>query len=585
MAEIDPITLAVVWNSMINICEEMGYVLCRTAYSEAVREAQDMSTALFDPQGRLVAQGVYTPGHLGAMRFALGHALRAYPAETLRPGDGILLNDIAMGAGHLPDMFSFTPVFHQGRLVAFTGSSAHHIDVGGAAPGSQAVEGIVDTYQEGLRIIPVKYFENDRPVEQVFKFIEANVRVPEKVVGDIKAQMNANRIGGLRICALIEKYGLPTFNQCLEEMIRRSEAAMRASIREIPDGTYAFEDYLDDVGRNTDPVKVRVTVTIEGDEVAVDFTGSGPQTESGINCYINFTYAYALYSLRSLTDPTIPQNEGCFRPLKVVAPEGSFFNPRHPAPGGGRAIIANRIVDCIMSAMSQALPQRAIAACSHFSNATVGGLDPRTGRPFVYYDLLMGGFGARPVKDGIDGIASGFNTGNIPVEVYEINYPVLIERQEYIPDSAGAGKYRGGTGIRKDVRILTEKVRLTCLSDRQRFVPFGLFGGGPGALGATILNPGPNETRLHSKGVYPLLRGDVISFRVSGSGGWGHPSERDPQAVLRDVRDGLVSAEQARNVYGVAIDTSTWTVLAEETAALRAGVRTGGHSGRRGDGH
>lgn len=574
MPEIDPITLAVVWNSMIATCEEMGFVLRRTAYSEAVREAQDMSTALFDREGRLVAQGVYTPGHLGAMRFALWHALRAYPAETLSAGDGILLNDIAMGAGHLPDIFSFYPVFRDDRLVAFTGTSAHHIDVGGAAPGSQAVEGVVDTYQEGLRIIPVKHFQSERPVEQVFRFIEANVRVPVKVIGDLKAQMNANRIGGLRLVALIDKYGMETFSRCMEEMIQRSEAAMRASISRIPDGVYSFEDYLDDVGRNTDPIKVKVAVRIDRDEATVDFTGSSPQTESGINSYMNFTYAYALYSLRCLTDPTIPQNEGCFRPVRVVAPEGSFFNPRHPAPGGGRAIIANRIVDCIMGAMSKALPHHAITASSHFSNSTVGGMDPRTARPFVYYDLLMGGFGARPTKDGIDGIASGFNTGNIPVEVYEINYPVLIERQEYILDSAGAGKYRGGTGIRKDVRFLTEKVRLTNLSDRQKYSPFGLFGGSPGALGATILNPGPNETQLHSKGVYQLVLGDVVSFRVSGAGGWGDPFEREPQAVLGDVRDGFVSVGQAREIYGVAVDSSGRMVLEQETARLRTRANT-----------
>jgi N-methylhydantoinase B len=566
--DLDPLTLSVIWNGSINICEEMGLVLRRTAYSEAVREAEDYSTALYDARGRAVAQGVYTPGHLGAMFFAIQHALKAYPPETLEPGDGILLNDIYMGSGHLPDVFAIYPVFIDNRLVAFAVNCAHQLDVGGMAPGSQVVEGVLDFYQEGMRILPVRHYRNWRPVPEVMRLVIGNVRQERDTTGDLKAMMNANFVADQRLKALVDRYGLETVLAAFDEMIDRSEAATREAYRAVPEGRYSFVDYMDDYGRNTPPIRCEVAIEVRGDEITVDWTGSGPQVPAGMNSTYNFTYAYSLYAIKCLTSPNVPQNDGSRKAITVIAPKGCFFNPIPPAPGAGRAVVANRIVDTIMGAMSKALPDRAVTASSHFVNATFGGLKG-SHEPFVYYELLMGGYHARPQKDGADGMASAFNTGNIPVEVQESNHPVIVSGVQFVCDSAGAGKFRGGTGIQKDLQILND-VRLSNLSDRNVYQPFGLFGGKPGSLGSTTLEHEGVKSTLHSKGVYDLHDGDRVSFRVAGAGGWGSPLTRDPQAVLRDVVDGFVSAEAAERDYGVRVNPIRRTVDEQATRSLRA---------------
>ncbi len=554
MGEVDAITLGVVWGGILAAAEEMGITLRRTAYSEAVREGQDFSTALFDARGRMIAQGNFSPGHLGSMPFAVGHVLREYPPETLHEDDAILLNDLYMGSGHLPDIFTIYPVFYKGRLAAFAVNVAHHIDVGGAVAGSQAVEGITEFYQEGIRLIPTRYQKEGVLNDEVMKFIASNVRVPDKVLGDLKAQTNANRIGARRIRELFDRYGFHTVTACMDELLDRSEAAMREEIRNIPDGTGSFEDCMDDYGRDTEPIKVKCTVTVEGDSLTIDYTGSGPQVPAGLNSPYNYTCAYAFCAIKNITDPSLPQNDGCLRPLKITAPEGSFFNPRPPAGAGGRAIISQRNYEAVMGAFSRLVPERVITAASHMANPVIGGYDPRRQRRFVHYVVGIGGFGARADKDGCEGLASAFNVRNIPVEVDEINYPIMVERLELIQDSAGAGKYRGGCGIRKDERMLGEDLRMSNLTDRVKFAPFGLFGGKPGAKTSVILNPGPDEQVLHSKGKYELNKGDLLSIRLAGCGGYGDPRQRDPEAVVQDVIAGFVSVEKAKDDYGVMIE-------------------------------
>jgi len=568
---VDAITKGVVWAALQSIAEEAGTALRKTAYSQAVREGRDFSAALFDARGRMIAQGDFSPGHLGSMPSLVGHVLREYPADSLQPGDAIVLNDLYMGSGHLPDFFLTTPVFRRDRLVGFVVNCAHQVDVGGAAPGSQAVEGISEFYQEGIRILPTRLWRGGEVNREVMRLITGNVRVPEIVEGDLKAMRNSGRVGELRLAELFGRYGTETVLAAWDEILAHSEREMRAAIREVPSGRYSAEDFYDDCGRGTDPLRVFVTVLVDGDEITVDFEGSSPQTRSGMNSAFNYTLAYTWHTVKSaLVQQTLPQNAGTMRPIRARAPEGSLFNPRPPAAAGARAVMQQRIVDVILQALAQAIPERVIAASSHWANPIFEGIDPRGGRRFVYYDIIVGGMGARPHKDGAEAVCGSFNLENIPVEVNESNYPILIERLELIPDSAGAGTFRGSCGLRKDIRFLGERGSVSNLSDRHRFPPPGLFGGRPGALGRTLLNPGTErEQDLHPKAIYPLAHADLVSLRVSGSGGYGDPRARDPELVARDVALGHVSADQAREGYGVVIDPVSGAVDAVATGRLR----------------
>ena len=570
MSNIDPITFSVVWNGLVSIAEEMGTALRRSAYSLGVREGRDFSTALFDAQGRLVAQGNFSPGHLGSMPFIVKNILREYPLEELEEGDSILLNDPYLGSGHLPDFFQVSPVFFEGKLIGFSANCAHMVDVGGAGPGSQAVDSL-DLFQEGLRFLPTRIYHAGRPNREVLRMLESNVRVPDKVMGDVRAQRNANRIGEMGVIGLAKTYGPDTLTACMDRLLDRSEESMRSAIRELPEGVYEAEDYFDDYGLGTDSLTVSVSVTIKDGGFTIDFSGSSPQTRSGLNSTFNYTRAYSYFTLKALTvQDRVPQNEGCIRPIEVIAPDGSLFNPRPPAAVGPRAIMQQRMVDTILLAMSKAAPDRVIANSSHWANPNYGGIDPATGKPFVYYEMLIGGVGARPTKDGADGLCSAFNLENIPVEVVEATYPVLVDRLQFVTDSAGPGRFRGGAAMRKDVRLLSDEVVFSNLTDRQVTQPQGLFGGGGGPVGKTIRNPDCLDSeRLHSKGSYRLSERDVVSTTLSGSGGYGPPTERDPERVFHDVLDGFVSISAARDVYKVAIDSETMTLNATETQRLR----------------
>jgi len=570
---LDPITLGVVWGALQSIAVEIGTTVQRTAYSEQAREGQDFSVAVFDARGRMVAQGPYSPGHMGAMSAAVRNALAAHPVETLQPGDAILLNDPLLGSGHFPDFFVTQPVFHAGRLLGFVVNIVHHTDVGGSRPGSQGVEGIFDYFQEGLRIPPTRIWTAYAEQAGVIGIIAANTRTPDKVLGDLRAQRSALRVGERRLVELAERYGPDTLAAAMDEIVARSEASVRAAIRAIPDGVYPFEDFLDDYGPGTDPLRVAVTVTVAGDAVTIDYAGSSSQTPSGMNSYINYTRSYSYAAVKCLADPLGPMNEGALRPVTVTAPEGSFLNPRPPAGGGPRAIICYRIFEAVLGALAPALPDRVAAAASHFANPTFGGWDRARGRRFVAYELVLSGTGARATKDGCEGMAWAFNASNIPVEAQEAAQPIVVEHFGFIPDSAGPGKFRGGAGIRRDLRVLADEGKLTNLSERQRVAPYGLFGGQPGALARTVLDPGPGEAIVHGKQSRELAYGTVVSFQQSGAGGYGDPLERDPARVLDDVLDGYVSVAAARAAYGVAItgEGIDLRVDAPATAALRAG--------------
>jgi len=565
---IDPVTLSVIWGGFISIAAEMGAALRRTAFSEVVREGMDFSPGIFDSRGRLVAQGDYSPGHLGSMPYAVQSVLQYFPKESLRPGDVLLMNDLYMGSGHLPDFFMITPIFYQDQIISYTVNCCHQQDVGGAGAGSTVVTNVSECFQEGIRIMPVKIYKEGRPNEDVFRIIEANVRVPEKVVGDMKAQVNANFVGGTRILEMVENYGVDDLNAYIDEILDRSETAMRGAIQKITDGDYPFQDYLDDCGEGTEPILLNVTVRVRGTEVVIDFAGSSPQTESGLNSMLNYTRAYAYFALKCLTEPFLPQNGGCMRPVQVVAPEGSFFNPKFPAAGGGRAMVSHRLFEVVVGALAPVLKERVIAGHSQGATPCFGGIHPTTGKHFVCVDLIKGSFGARPHKDGADALICSMNPRNVPVEAHEQKFPILVERLQFIPDSGGPGKFRGGVGVRKDIKFLS-KMKLFNLTDRFKFAPYGLFGGKPGAKGASLLIRDAEVVPLHSKGTYTLESGDVVSFIISGGGGYGSPMERDPQSVLKDVTGGYVSMEGAKRDYGVVINPENMNVDLEGTRTLR----------------
>jgi N-methylhydantoinase B len=550
-SNIDPITLTVIWNGLLAIAEEMGSTLRRTAFSEAVREGEDFSTGVFDIQARLVAQGNFTPGHLGSMPYVVRTVLEYFPIADLHPGDAILLNDSFLGSGHFPDCFLVSPAFLNNKVIGFVCTTAHHIDVGGAAPGSQKVHGVTEAYQEGLRILPIRLIRAGEFDADILRIILGNVRAPEKVRGDLRAQANANRAGVVRLEELHSQYGRDVTESAFDEILERSEKRMRELIGDMPDGVYSFDDQMDDYGPGTPPIKVAVDVTINGNVIEVDFSRSSDQVPAALNSYINYTRAYTFFAVKVYCDALLPQNDGGMRPIIAKARPGSFFNPTFPAPSGGRAALQIRIFDAINGALAKAMPNRAMGAFSHWSNPNIGGLDPETGKPFVMYDLMFGGYGGRSDKDGAEALAPVMNCRNIPVEVHETHNPVRIHCLELIQDTGGAGKYRGGLGLRKDIELLAEEAIMTGLGDRHDTQPYGIFGGKAGARAETILNPDTHPQTLGSKDVTSLKRGDIVSFRLAGAGGYGPPAERDLKAIKRDIADGYISVNAGARDYGV----------------------------------
>ena len=548
--DIDAITFTVIWNALIAIAEELGTALRLTAFSVGVREGQDFSTAIFDAEARMVAQGNFSPGHLGSMPYVGRHALDYFPPETLRPGDSILVNDSFIGSGHFPDIFQIMPTFLEDRLIGYVVCIAHHVDVGGAAPGSQKVHDVTEAYQEGLRILPVRWVREGEIDADILRLVLGNVRLPDEVRGDLLAQHNANLTAAARLCQLFGDHGAELVEAVYELILDRSEAKVRQALREIPDGTYSFEDYFDDCGPGSEPIRVAIDLSFADGSVEVDFSRSSDQVAAAINSYINYTRAYSLFAIKVFADALGPQNAGAMRPISVVAREGSFFNPTFPAPSGGRAALQLRIFEVVNGAIAQAVPDRAMAAFTHWSNPNIGGVDDATGKPFVLYDLVFGGYGGQARKDGTEALAPVMNCANVPVEVHETHGPFLIRELSLIADSGGAGKFRGGSGIRKDYEILNSTAVVTLLGDRHLFKPYGIFGGKEGQLGETVLNPGGNDEQLGSKELRNLKQGDVLSPRLSGAGGYGEPAERDPKAIAEDIADGYISPEAAVRDYG-----------------------------------
>jgi len=552
-AKIDPVTLEVLRNALVEVAEEMNVNLIRSSYSPNIKERRDCSSALFDPQGRMVAQAESIPVHLGAMPFSVKAALEHF--KDFKPGDTVVLNDPFAGGVHLPDITFVTPIFYGKELVGIAANRAHHADVGGKTPGSVAGDS-TEIYQEGLRIPPVKLWRGGELDEDLLGMVLANVRTPKERLGDLRAQISANETGRRRFLELVERYGSELIAAAIDEVLDYSQRRMQAEIETLPDGTYEYEDYLDNDGISSGGVKVKVTVRIEGSRIRVDFSGSSSQVEGPVNAVYAVTTSAVYYTVRALTDPDIPPNEGCYRPIEIIAPEGTVVNARPPAAVvGGNLETSQRIVDVLIGALAEAVPERAIGACQGtMNNVTLGGTDPRSGKPYTIYETIGGGFGARPDRDGIDGIHCHMtNTLNTPIEALEIAYPLRVERYELRPDSCGAGRYRGGLGIRRDIRVIDHKAKLSLLGERRITQPYGILGGEPGGNGADFIisNSDGRERAAKGKGSITLEAGWTISIRTPGGGGYGDPTERPKELILKDYREGRISAEYAIEHYGV----------------------------------
>ena len=551
---VDPVTFEVVNNALVGVAEQMAATILRTSYSTVIREMLDYSTAVFDLDGRIIAQSCRIPIHLNSMSRSLRTTLdESIPIGEWEEGDIVVTNDPYKGGQHLPDIQTFLPVFHRGTLVAICGTLGHHLDVGGMRPGSYAGEA-VEIYQEGLRIPPIKLFVRGRLDERLFDLIGCNIRLPDITIGDLRSQTAALEIGRDGVIELIERYGADTLRACMEEATVASEARLRARIRELPEGRYRGTYFVDDDGVLDEPIRIVTTLTIEGGSIHVDFTGTDPQRRSPINATLSSCESATYFAVLSILDPTIPANYGVYRPIRITAPEGTVVNALPPAPVVGRNAITHTIVNALTIALAEVVPERITAAYYGMSNVYIlsgeGGAD---GRGWIFFDIEVGGGGGRPAKDGLDCYSQGIhNLANTPIEMVETTYPLRFARYELIPDSGGAGRSRGGLGVRRDIEFLDEHGALDTQFDKFKVAPFGLFGGGDGAKGRLVLNPdGPEPRELASKTVaLELRRGDVVSMWTQGGGGYGAPGERSTEAIVRDIREGKLSPEAAQERYG-----------------------------------
>jgi len=538
MENLDPISFEILKNSLISIAEEMGVVLRKSSFSPNIKERRDYSCALFNASGQLVAQAEHIPVHLGAMPYSVQAVLKEFK-DDLAEGDDTILNDPYRGGTHLPDITMVSPIFFKENLVGFAANRAHHSDVGGVAPGSMSALSR-DVNQEGIRIPPVKLWARGKPNRQILDFVLSNVRTPDERLGDLRAQRAANLVGAKRLRDLLKKSSVSTVETGMAQLIDYSEELMIRKIRELPRKSSSAVDYLDDDGFGTTDIPIRVKVTIDRQSIAFDFSASAKQVQGPLNAMYSVTLSAVYYVVRCVTDPSIPANAGCFKPIQAIAPSGTIVNAEPPAAvAGGNVETSTRIVDVTLKALSRITPERVCAACQGtMNNVTIGGIDPLTGRYFTYYETIAGGFGARHTKDGVDGIHSHMtNTLNTPVEALESAFPLRIKKYELVRGSGGRGKFRGGLGIRRDTVVLAERSTISLMGERQRHGPWGLSGGVSGSPGAYGIVQGNRISRLSSKTTLTANPGDVLTVRTPGGGGYGAPSLRMREKMGQDRAD------------------------------------------------
>lgn len=539
---VNAVTVEIIGNLLLSIAEEVGSALVRSSYSSNIKERHDCSSALFDAKGNLVAQAEHIPMHLGSMLDSIQAVLDHYPGD-IRDGDMFIANDPYQGGGsHLPDIVLAAPVFVEGNLIAWTANIAHHSDIGGIMPGSTSGD-VTNLFQEGIRLPALRICQHGEIFHEIFQIIINNSRTPKERVGDLHAQVAANRIGVQRVTEAYQKYG-DTLLRAMDELQIYAERCLRAGIRALRDGVYTFHDYVDDMDNLAQEVKVAVVITICGDEITLDFSGSSPQVPANINVTYGGLLATVFYTLKALIDPAIPSNSGIYKAFRVISRPGTIIHAIEPAPLGERMSTCQRVVEVILGAMYPAIPDR-VLACSHDGGTSVNlsGINPRTEEFFVYPEGLAGGEGAHFDRDGMSGVQVHMtNTSNQPVEVLEMECPLMVVRYALRQDSGGVGKYRGGLGVERQIRVLTDHVRFTGHGGRQYIPAWGLAGGGEGAPGGFYLHrAGGNVERLSSvcTGV-ELHHGDSIQILTPGGGGYGDPAQRDPEQVRQDIENGKV---------------------------------------------
>jgi len=548
-APIDPIALEILANGLRSVVDESFIALMKSAYSTNIKERNDHSTALMDSAGRLVVQAERSlPIHLGSMKGLMEAILAKHRLEDMAPGDIFVANDPYVAGGtHLPDVNLAMPVFVEGRLLAFVCNIAHHADIGGASPGSMA-GGMTEIYQEGLRIPAVRLFRAGKLVPDILELLLLNARVPEERRGDYFAQVAACRLGARRVQELAETHGRALLATAFQEIIRRTAERMRLALGKIPPGEYRFEDVMDDDGiaAKDIPIRLRIEARAGAERLHLDFAGTGPQVAGNINVTMNATEAAVLYSLKCLLDPEVPNNHGLMEVVSIAGPAGSLVNARFPAAVAARANTCQRIIDVVLGALAPALPEAVVAAANGANTTAVFfGTDPRTQQSYVYLETVGGGFGGRAGKDGKDGVQVHItNTSNLPVEAIEMEYPLLVESYGLIEDSGGAGRQRGGLGLRRVIRPVGHETVFSGQGERFLHRPWGIFGGEPGASGRFLLRDGEGATRsLPAKPAGVVVRPEeAVMIETPGAGGYGPPAARAPDAIERDRLSGKFSA-------------------------------------------
>lgn len=556
---VDAVTVEIVGNLLLSIEEEMGVALIKSAYSTNIKERRDISTAVFDPEGNMVAQAEHVAMHLGSLLGIIKEVYKKHNIEDIKPGDMFMGNDPYNGGGtHLPDITVAQPVFVEGKLIGWVANLAHHSDVGGKVAGSTSGDA-VSIFQEGLKIPLVKLCENDTVNEDIVSFLMANSRIPGERYGDLQAQVASDRVGAKRLAEAYSRYG-DLLVDSMHELQNYAERRLRAGIAALPDGVYEFTDYMDDAGTgHPKPIKIQVKITIEGDRMHLDFAGTDSQVNGPNNVTKNGLSATVFYALKALIDPGIPSNDGIYRAFTVEAEPGTIINAVNPAPVGARIDTCMRVADVIFGALGPAVPDRALAGCnSSCTSAIFSGMDPNDPEHFyVYLETIAGGSGAQKQNDGLSGVQVHMtNTSNLPIEALEMEFPLLVvHKYGLIENSGGAGEYRGGLGIERIFEAMYDNINYTGLGDRQLFKPWGLYGGLEGAGGEYFITrtDGTIE-RLGSKCTdVPLHKGDIVTVHTPGAGGYGDPKKRKPEAVLSDVIEHKVSIEQAEILYGVKV--------------------------------
>ena len=556
MTALDPITLEIILNALRSVTDETYAALMKSAYSTNIKERHDHSTAIMDLRGRLVVQAVESlPIHIASMNGLMECVLEKF-GDDICQGDIFVANDPhSAGGTHLPDINLATPVYLEGELQGFVCNIAHHADVGGMAPGSMA-GGMSEIYQEGLRIPVIRLFRKGELQTDILDLLLLNVRVPIERRGDYFAQISACRLGEKRLLEVIETYGSQTIQRAFDEIIQRTNRRMGDSIESIPDGVYQFKDLMDSDGLGAFDLPIYLKITISKRQAIFDFTGTAKQVNGNINVTLNATQAAVCYSLKALLDPEVPNNQGVLDSVEIIAPKGTLVNSVFPAPVAARANTCQRIIDVVLGALAEAFPEKTIAAANGANTTAVfSGTDPRTGQPYLYLETLGGGMGARAMKDGKDGVQVHItNTSNLPIEAIEMEYPLLVEEYSLVADSAGAGQYRGGMGLRRVIRPRAHECIFNGAGERFRHRPWGLFGGESGASGRFLLQDGQGENhRVDDKPNHVQVSPEnVIVIETPGAGGFGLPKNRDRELLEKDQRTGKFSKSYLKKYYGSA---------------------------------